>query len=175
VTVQDPIGAAQEPVVTVQDYISEVQEPVPEIQRRVPEIQRHVPEIQRCVVEVQPHTRELISGELDKNCNVESLRNIVGYIEGLEQEIKILKSNKKNGNKKSAGDEVDKLTSAFYSLAKVLKSFKNCTSEQRKKVKNRINAQDFGYVTSFMKAMYDEQSFADFVFFADYELKGDEK
>ena len=72
----------------------------------------------------------------------------------------------------SHGDEVDKLAKAFYSLARALEPFKHGTPEQREKVKNRIPAEDLGYVVSFMKAMYDEDHFTDFMFFSEYRLKG---
>jgi len=159
----------EEPVQGVKETVSEhIKEPISEVKETVSE------HIKEPISEVKS-VGELKLGKLGKNYHVDSLRNLADYIEGLEQEIKLLRSNRKNGSKKSPVDEVEKLASAFYSLAKVLKQFKNCTPEQRKKVKSMIHAQDFGYVTSFMKAMYDEQSFADFMFFADYELKGDIK
>ena len=64
------------------------------------------------------------------------------------------------------------MTKIFYSLARALEPFKRGTPEQRKRVKEKILPQDLGYVMSFMKAMYDEDSFTDFMFFSDYTLKG---
>jgi methyl-accepting chemotaxis protein len=168
-TASEPVTEVQKSIKEVQEYIGEhIKEPISEVKETVSE------HIKEPISEVKS-VGELKLGKLGKNYHVDSLRNLADYIEGLEQEIKLLRSNRKNGNKKSSTDEVEKLANAFYSLAKVLKQFKNCTPEQRKKVKSMIHAQDFGYVTSFMKAMYDEQSFADFMFFADYELKGDIK
>lgn len=70
-------------------------------------------------------------------------------------------------------DDVYKLVNLFYLLAKALEPFKYGTSEQRKRVKDNIPPEDLGYVISFLKAMYDEDNFADFMFFSEYHMKGD--
>jgi hypothetical protein len=75
-------------------------------------------------------------------------------------------------NKISSDVEVEKLAKIFYSLARALEPFKHGTPEQRKRIRNKIPPQDLGYVMSFLKAMYDEDSFTDFMFFSEYKLKG---
>jgi predicted nucleic acid-binding Zn-ribbon protein len=175
---EEPISKEEEPICEIQEPICEIQEPISKEEEPISKEEEPISKEEEPICEIQEpisKEEEQKSERIGKNYSVEDFRNLADYIEKLERENKLLRSNKKNGNRAGKVDEVDKLANAFYSLAKVLKHFKNCTPEQRKKVKNRIHAQDFGYVTSFMKAMYDEQSFADFIFFAEYELKGDEK
>lgn len=91
--------------------------------------------------------------------------------------IRILKDDKTKefeiNSMKEQLDDVYKLVNLFYLLAKALEPFKYGTSEQRKRVKDNIPPEDLGYVISFLKAMYDEDNFADFMFFSEYHMKGD--
>lgn len=87
--------------------------------------------------------------------------------------VRILKDNKTKEFEINSGDDVYKLVNLFYLLAKALEPFKYGTPEQRKRVKDNIPPEDLGYVISFLKAMYDEDNFTDFMFFSEYHMKGD--
>lgn len=87
--------------------------------------------------------------------------------------VRILKDNKTKEFEINSEDDVYKLVNLFYLLAKALEPFKYGTSEQRKRVKDNIPPEDLGYVISFLKAMYDEDNFTDFMFFSEYHMKGD--
>lgn len=120
--------------------------------------------------------------QLDNNGSIEKseeyIRKLKEYTEKLEKEIKILKGKKITRANGTAGtDDVDKLVNIFYLLAKALEPFKHDVSEQRseqrKKIRNKIPPRDLGYVISFLKAMYNEDDFTDFMFFSEYRLTGD--
>ena len=74
-----------------------------------------------------------------------------------------------------SSSDVDALEKAFYSLAEALEPFKYGTPQQREEVRNRIPVEDVGYVISFLKAIYDEDRFSDFIFFTEYRKKGGDK
>ena len=74
----------------------------------------------------------------------------------------------KDRNPKSTKQVSNTVESAFYELANALEPFKYMTAEQRANVKERIPVEDVGYVSSFLKAIYDEDKFSDFIFFTEY-------
>ena len=43
--------------------------------------------------------------------------------------------------------------------------------KQREKLRNLISAKDVGYVSSFLKALFDEDKFSDFILFSKYEFE----
>ncbi len=106
---------------------------------------------------------------------VDSMNRIEKCIKELQEEIEVLKKDKTEIKQKikTSKDDAENLADIFYSLASALESFKYGNEEKRKKIRKKIPAQDVGYVISFLKALYDEDNFKDFMFFSDYKLKGD--
>ena len=91
----------------------------------------------------------------------------------LEKEISTVGGNvteriRKSLNLSKGGLE-DKVVDAFYTLADLLSQMKESSPSQRKLVTSRIEARDVGYVTAFLRAMYDEDHFSDFIFFSEYK------
>ena len=104
----------------------------------------------------------------------ESIERIEKCVEELQKEMEILKEGKiEKRSMATPKDEVENLVNIFYSLARALEPFKRGTNEQRERVRHKIPAQDLGYVMSFLKAMYNKDNFADFMFFSKYKLRGD--
>ncbi len=65
----------------------------------------------------------------------------------------------------------EKLASSFYELAEVIISFRESDKNQREKVRQIISSKDVGYVISFLKALFDEDKFSDFIFFSKYDFE----
>lgn len=63
----------------------------------------------------------------------------------------------------------------FYALAKELINFRKSTKTERDELRKFISAKDLGYIISFLKAIYDEDKFSDFIFFTEYDLEGGSK
>ncbi len=60
---------------------------------------------------------------------------------------------------------------AFYALADELLSLRDSGFKDRQEVREKISPKDVGYVISFLKALYDEDKFSDFIFFTKYEFE----
>ena len=82
----------------------------------------------------------------------------------------ILKNNK-NLLKENGLDGSNKFVMAFYSLARELLSLRDSGYKEREEVREKISPKDVGYVISFLKAIYDEDKFSDFMFFTKYEFE----
>ena len=91
----------------------------------------------------------------------------------LEKIEKTLKYRPSNNNKSLQNiNEVEKIATTFYILAEELMSFQNSTKEERERLKRLISPKDVGFIISFLKAIYDEDKFSDFIFFTKYNLEG---
>jgi len=103
-------------------------------------------------------------------------------VEIIQKELESLKNYIKE-NKKSFQDQIkrtsapERLAVAFYSLSEEIISFRKSNLNQREKVRQLISSKDVGYIISFLKALFDEDKFSDFIFFSTYEFenKGEKK
>ena len=64
-----------------------------------------------------------------------------------------------------------RVAKAFYNLSEELLVFRESDPKEREEIKKLISSKDVGYVISFLKAIYDEDKFSDFIFFTRYELE----
>jgi hypothetical protein len=60
------------------------------------------------------------------------------------------------------------------SLSSELEFFKNCTENERKIFKKIVPGQDVGYITTLLRALYDEDKFQRWLLFSTYTMKGKE-
>lgn len=58
------------------------------------------------------------------------------------------------------------------SLSSELEYFKNCTEDERRIFKETVPGQDVGYITTLLRALYDEDKFQKWLFFSTYTMKG---
>jgi hypothetical protein len=58
------------------------------------------------------------------------------------------------------------------SLSNELEFFKNCTEDERRIFKKAVPGQDVGYITTLLRALYDEDKFQKWLFFSTYTMKG---
>ena len=108
--------------------------------------------------------------EIDKSVEI-----IQKELESLRNYIKENKKSFKDQTKSTSAPE--RLTAAFYSLSEEIISFRKSNLNQREKVRQMISSKDVGYIISFLKALFDEDKFSDFIFFSTYEFenKGEKK
>ncbi len=59
---------------------------------------------------------------------------------------------------------------AFYLLAEEIVSFRDSGVKDRQKLRTMISPKDVGYVSAFLKALFDEDKFSDFILFSKYEF-----
>lgn len=60
------------------------------------------------------------------------------------------------------------------SLSSELEFFKSCTENERKIFKKIVPGQDVGYITTLLRALYDEDKFQRWLLFSTYTMKGKE-
>lgn len=112
---------------------------------------------------------KMISIEDHVNKIEKSMRSIQTDLESLKGYI--------NENKKTFQIEIknitpyEKLANSFYDLAEVIISFRKSDKNQREKIRQMISPKDVGYVISFLKALFDEDKFSDFIFFSKYDFE----
>ncbi len=76
-----------------------------------------------------------------------------------------------NIKSRSANDSTECIANMFYTLAEGLLSFQISTPKDRENLRKLISPPDVGFVISFLRAIYDEDKFSDFIYFTKYELK----
>ena len=64
-----------------------------------------------------------------------------------------------------------RFSDAFYNLANEIESFRDASVKDRQKLKTMISPKDVGYVSAFLKALFDEDKFTDFILFSKYEFE----
>ncbi|MCK5291162.1 MAG: helix-turn-helix transcriptional regulator [Thermoplasmata archaeon] len=101
----------------------------------------------------------------------EGARIIQQGVESLERHISESKEHFKRFD--VGGDSGSRVTATFYALARELLAFRESDVRERGELRRRISPKDVGYVVSFLKALYDEDKFSDFIFFTKYELEGE--
>jgi len=58
------------------------------------------------------------------------------------------------------------------SLSNELEFFKSCAEDERRIFKKTVPGQDVGYITTLLRALYDEDKFQKWLFFSTYTMKG---
>jgi len=100
------------------------------------------------------------------NNSTKIIQNEIHYLQTYINENKgSLQKNISNKN------SVERFTDAFYDLSQEILSLRDSNIDERKKIRNMISPKDVGYVISFLKALFDEDKFSDFIFFSKYEFE----
>ena len=105
----------------------------------------------------------------------EELMEIKKSIYSLENQFSSLREDMRNFEKTEETDPVNNFIISFYRLAEALEPLKESDKELRDKIKKEVPTKDVGYVVSFLKALYDEDKFSDFMFFTNYKFIGTER
>jgi len=114
---------------------------------------------------------------------IKGLQNLNEVTNGMKKEIAILIKNTKMTDEQefqdifsseNIEDRIKNIKKLLYQLGEELNQFKSSTENDRHLLKKMIPAMDVGYVVSFLRALYDEDAFQDWLFFSDYKFTGGE-
>jgi hypothetical protein len=72
----------------------------------------------------------------------------------------------------STRESADRVLMAIHQLVQELDFFKRGTATDRAVLRHVVPARDVGYATTLLKAMYDEDQFQSWLYFAEYSPKG---
>ncbi len=103
--------------------------------------------------------------------------NIEACLKTISENIEIIRNTQSQNHSVAFSDIHTKSTNQriaylFYALAKELLNYRKSTMADRDELRKSISAKDLGYIISFLKAIYDEDKFSDFIFFTEYNLEG---
>jgi len=111
----------------------------------------------------------------------ENIDEISKATKRIENELEFLKKyfneNKKSYFiKNSNQSSIEKFSLAFYNLVEEIIVLRETGVNERQELRKLISPKDVGYVSSFLKALFDEDKFTDFILFSKYEFekKGEE-
>jgi transcriptional regulator with XRE-family HTH domain len=102
-----------------------------------------------------------------------NIDEIVQAVKIIEQEVSELRQTINKKNIKAAQSHQPthvRFADAFYILADEIESFRDSGVIDRQKLRNMISPKDVGYVSAFLKALFDEDKFTDFILFSKYEF-----
>ena len=112
---------------------------------------------------------------------IQGLQNLSAVTDTMKKEISFLLKNTKMTDEtefqkiitssESTKDRINNIKRLLYLLGEELNFFKSSTENDRHLLKQRIPAMDVGYVVSFLRAVYDEDAFQDWLFFSDYQFR----
>lgn len=75
----------------------------------------------------------------------------------------------------SASDRAAKIRELLVALADELEFFKQQSEQARKIFRKTVPGEDVGYITTLLRALYDEDQFQRWLLFSDYKLKSKEE
>jgi len=87
-----------------------------------------------------------------------------------KEEIRVKEVTPVSRPQKLAQEKATIIKNILYSLNEELKFFKKGTADDRKIFKDTIPGKDVGYIIALLKALYDEDTFQNWLFFAEYEM-----
>jgi hypothetical protein len=79
------------------------------------------------------------------------------------------------GKQENATTKANEIKKLIIDLADALEFFKNKPESARKTFRRTIPGEDVGYITTFLKALYDEDQFQRWLFFSEYKLRSKEE
>lgn len=135
--------------------------------------------------ETNKKRKKKISSKKDINSRkefIQGLQNLNAVTDTMKKEISFLLKNTKTTDEadfqdviissENINDRITNIRNLLYLLGEELNYFKSSTQKDRHLLKQKVPAMDVGYVVSFLRAVYDEDAFQDWLFFSDYELRG---
>jgi hypothetical protein len=90
-------------------------------------------------------------------------------------EVKIVQEVRNKPSLSSAETRAKTVMLLLMSLSSELEFFKTCTENDRRIFKKIVPGQDVGYITTLLRALYDEDKFQRWLLFSTYTLKGNER
>ncbi len=90
-------------------------------------------------------------------------------------EVKIVQEVSSKPSSSSAETRAKTVMLLLMSLSSELEFFKTCTENERRIFKKIVPGQDVGYITTLLRALYDEDKFQRWLLFSTYTMKGNER
>jgi hypothetical protein len=90
-------------------------------------------------------------------------------------EVKIVQEIRNKSSLDSAETRAKTVMLLLMSLSSELEFFKTCTENDRKIFKKIVPGQDVGYITTLLRALYDEDKFQRWLLFSTYTMKGNDR
>ena len=103
---------------------------------------------------------------------VRGLREKVDQMDAKLTAARIYQEMGKKATSTNAGEKARTVMRLLMSLSGELEFFKNCTEDERRIFRNTVPGQDVGYITTLLRALYDEDKFQKWLFFSTYTMKG---
>ena len=105
---------------------------------------------------------------------VKLLREKVDQIHARLTEANVYQEIAKKPSSNTAEEKAKNVMRLMMSLSSELEYFKSCTENERKIFKKTVPGQDVGYLTTLLRALYDEDKFQRWLLFSTYTMKGRE-
>lgn len=105
---------------------------------------------------------------------VKALREKIDQIDTRFGEARIYQEMTKKPTSNSAEERARNVMKLLMSLSKELEFFKRCSENERITFKKIVPGQDVGYITTLLRALYDEDKFQRWLLFSTYTMKGKE-
>ena len=105
---------------------------------------------------------------------VKALREKIDQIDTRFGEARIYQEMTKKPTSNSAEERARNVMKLLMSLSKELEFFKRCSENERNSFKKIVPGQDVGYITTLLRALYDEDKFQRWLLFSTYTMKGNE-
>jgi transcriptional regulator with XRE-family HTH domain len=105
---------------------------------------------------------------------VKALREKIDQIDTRFGEARIYQEMTKKPTSNTAEERARNVMKLLMSLSKELEFFKRCPENERGTFKKIVPGQDVGYITTLLRALYDEDKFQRWLLFSTYTMKGKE-
>lgn len=105
---------------------------------------------------------------------IKLLREKVDQIHAKLTEANVYQEIAKKPSSSNAEERAKNVMRLLMSLSSELDFFKSCSEHERKIFKRIVPGQDVGYITTLLRALYDEDKFQRWLLFSTYTMKGKE-
>jgi len=103
---------------------------------------------------------------------VNALRKKINQIDTKLTAAKLYEATGLKQESMNAEGRARRIMQMLLTLSKELEFFKQCSENERDLFKKIVPGQDVGYVTTLLRALYDEDKFQRWLLFSNYEMKG---
>lgn len=113
----------------------------------------------------------------DTGILVRELKELREKVEQMDAKMTAARMYQETGKKSvstNANEKARTVMRLLSSLSSELEFFKNCTEDERATFRKTIPGEDIGYITTLLRALYDEDKFQRWLFFSKYTMKGND-
>jgi hypothetical protein len=136
-------------------------------------IERLTPSDQQVVVTLssrhQPRKEPMMPEGIESDLK-DLLNKVVSKFQQLTEEIHRMKNDGGEPSPKTPREHAEKVLALLFSLDRELQYFRDASSAERDYLRRVVHGQDVGYITSLLRALYDEDKFQSWQLFANYQM-----